>query len=165
MITSKRGGSAEASSHCEWLPTVHDSPDAIHFQFIPIISLLERVPGKGFLSHAINLYLRCTYADFFVVVAVVVSCCFFLCWCFFGSSYVCFCVCVVDKPPISDLKYFLDFQVHKIWAPIHNDLPLGPTPNITTSPSLQLNLMGPKLYVNTTKVKVLRLVGVIKFRS
>lgn len=115
VITSKRGGSAEASSHCEWLPTVHDSPDAIHFQFIPIISLLERVPGKGFLSHAINLYLR-------------------------------------YKPPISDLKYFLDFQVHKIWAPIHNDLPLGPTPNITTSPSLQLNLMGPKLYVNTTKV-------------
>lgn len=63
MITSKRGGSAAASSHCEWLPTVHDSPDAIHFQFIPIVSLLEGVPGKGFLSHAINLYLRCTYAD------------------------------------------------------------------------------------------------------
>ncbi|XP_022146397.1 MACPF domain-containing protein At1g14780 [Momordica charantia] len=115
VITSKRGGSAAASSHCEWLPTVHDSPDAIHFQFIPIVSLLEGVPGKGFLSHAINLYLR-------------------------------------YKPPIADLQYFLDFQVHKIWAPIHNDLPLGPTPNITNSPSLQLNLMGPKLYVNTTKV-------------
>ena len=59
---------------------------------------------------------------------------------------------VVDKPPIADLQYFLDFQVHKIWAPIHNDLPLGPTPNITTSPYLQPNLMGPKLYVNTTQV-------------
>lgn len=115
VISSKRGGSATASSHCEWLPTVHQSPDAIHFQFIPIISLLEGIPGKGFLSHAINLYLR-------------------------------------YKPPIAELQYFLDFQVHKIWAPIHNDLPLGPTPNITTSPSLQLNLMGPKLYVNTTQV-------------
>lgn len=115
VITSKKGGSPTASTHCEWLPTVLESPDAIHFQFIPIISLLDRVPGKGFLSHAINLYLR-------------------------------------YKPPIADLQYFLDFQVHKIWAPIHNDLPLGPTPNITTSPYLQPNLMGPKLYVNTTQV-------------
>ena len=58
-----------------------------------------------------------------------------------------------DKPPISDLPYFLDFQSHKIWAPIHNDLPLGPLANRTTSsPSLTFNLMGPKLYVNTNKV-------------
>jgi hypothetical protein len=54
---------------------------------------------------------------------------------------------------MSDLPYFLDYQAHKLWAPVHNDLPLGPSTNITTlSPFLTLNLMGPKLYVNTDKV-------------
>ncbi|EEF29192.1 conserved hypothetical protein [Ricinus communis] len=56
---------------------------------------------------------------------------------------------------MSDLRYFLDFQSHKSWAPIHNDLPLGPTTNMaSTSPALRFNLMGPKLYVNTTQVMV-----------
>lgn len=60
---------------------------------------------------------------------------------------------IADKPPISDLQYFLDFQSHKIWAPIHNDLPLGPTTNMASqSPALHFNFMGPKLYVNTTQV-------------
>ncbi|KAG6396775.1 hypothetical protein SASPL_142932 [Salvia splendens] len=59
----------------------------------------------------------------------------------------------VDKPPIGDLQFFLDFQAHKIWAPIHNDLPLGPKLNKAfQTPSLNFNLMGPKLYVNTTQV-------------
>lgn len=93
-------------------------PDAITFDFIPITSLLHSVPGIGFLSHAINLYLR-------------------------------------YKPPISDLQYFLDFQGHKYWAPVHNELSLGPTTNRTiTSPALNFNLMGPKLYVNTTQVTI-----------
>ncbi|XVF43437.1 hypothetical protein PTKIN_Ptkin02bG0040100 [Pterospermum kingtungense] len=118
VIRSKRGGQLEASSHCEWLPTVAGMPDAIHFSFIPITSLLKGIPGKGFLSHAINLYLR-------------------------------------YKPPIADLQYFLDFQAHKIWAPIHNDLPLGPSPKrASSSPALHFNLMGPKLYVNTSQVTV-----------
>lgn len=60
---------------------------------------------------------------------------------------------IADKPPISDLHYFLDFQSHKIWAPIHNDLPLGPTTNMAgPSPALHFNMMGPKLYVNTAQV-------------
>ncbi|XWS69494.1 hypothetical protein CRYUN_Cryun04dG0183800 [Craigia yunnanensis] len=118
VICSKRGGEPEANSHCEWLPTVAGMPDAIHFNFIPVTSLLKGVPGKGFLSHAINLYLR-------------------------------------YKPPIADLQYFLDFQAHKIWAPIHNDLPLGPSSNRTSSsPALHFNFMGPKLYVNTSQVTV-----------
>ncbi|GMJ13390.1 hypothetical protein like AT1G14780 [Hibiscus trionum] len=118
VICSKRGGDTEANSHCEWLPTVSEKPDAIQFNFIPITSLLKAVPGKGFLSHAINLYLR-------------------------------------YKPPIADLHYFLDFQSHKIWAPIHNDLPLGPSPKrASSSPALHFNLMGPKLYVNTSQVVV-----------
>ncbi|XP_057777635.1 LOW QUALITY PROTEIN: MACPF domain-containing protein At1g14780 [Salvia miltiorrhiza] len=116
VICCRRGGDSKMGTHCEWLPTVASNPDAIHFNFIPITSLLRGVPGKGFLSHAINLYLR-------------------------------------YKPPIGDLQYFLDFQAHKIWAPIHNDLPLGPKMNKAfQTPSLNFNLMGPKLYVNTTQV-------------
>ena len=54
---------------------------------------------------------------------------------------------------MSDLPYFLDYQAHKLWAPVHNDLPLCPATNRTTSsPSLSFNLIGPKLYVNTSKV-------------
>ncbi|CAL0312400.1 unnamed protein product [Lupinus luteus] len=118
VICSKRGGNTQVSNHCEWLLTVPNKPDAVDFSFIPITSLLKAAPGRGFLSHAINLYLR-------------------------------------YKPPMSDLSYFLDFQAQKLWAPIHNDLPLGPTTNRTTTfPSLSFNLMGPKLYVNTTQVTV-----------
>ncbi|KAG8382685.1 hypothetical protein BUALT_Bualt05G0103200 [Buddleja alternifolia] len=118
VICSKRGGDTSVSSHCEWLPTVASMPDAIHFNFIPITSLLRGVPGKGFLSHAINLYLR-------------------------------------YKPPIADLQYFLDFQAHRMWAPIHNDLPLGPTRSKKLqTPALHFNMMGPKLYVNTSQVTV-----------
>ncbi|MQM17311.1 hypothetical protein Taro_050280 [Colocasia esculenta] len=118
VICSKRGGDTSASSHCEWLPTVSTMPDAINFTFVPIVSLLKDVPGKGFLSHAINLYLR-------------------------------------YKPPISELKYFLDFQTHKAWAPVLNDHPLGPCSNRSLPiPALQFNMMGPKLYVNTAQVIV-----------
>ncbi|KAK8655737.1 hypothetical protein V6N13_108304 [Hibiscus sabdariffa] len=106
----------DVGNHCYMLKK--GRPDAIHFNFIPITSLLKAVPGKVFLSHAINLYLR-------------------------------------YKPPIADLHYFLDFQSHKIWAPIHNDLPLGPSPKrASSSPALHFNVMGPKLYVNTSQVIV-----------
>ncbi|KAJ6768839.1 hypothetical protein OIU74_022488 [Salix koriyanagi] len=118
VLCAKKGGDTSVSSHCEWLPTVPSMPDAIQLSFIPITSLLKDVPGKGFLSHAINLYLR-------------------------------------YKPPISDLHYFLDFQSHKIWAPVHNDLPLGASTNVASSSSaLHFYLLGPKLYVNTSQVTV-----------
>lgn len=118
VVCYKRGGDLSANTHCEWLPTVPSMPDAIQFSFIPITSLLRGVPGKGFLSHAINLYLR-------------------------------------YKPPIGDLQYFLDFQSHKIWAPIHNDLPLSAATNRANPSSiLHFNLMGPKLYVNPNQVTV-----------
>ncbi|CAJ2649242.1 unnamed protein product [Trifolium pratense] len=55
----RRGGSDNKSlSHNEWLQTVQLEPDVISMSFIPITSLLNGVPGSGFLSHAINLYLR-----------------------------------------------------------------------------------------------------------
>ncbi|KAL9679355.1 hypothetical protein QQ045_017213 [Rhodiola kirilowii] len=118
VTCSKRGGDPSLSSHCEWLPTVSSAPDVINFSFIPITSLLNGVPGQGFLSHAINLYLR-------------------------------------YKPPLGDLEYFLDFQAQKVWAPVHNDLPLGPTTNRAhKGPSLQINMITPNLYVNPVQVMV-----------
>ncbi|CAN6727903.1 unnamed protein product [Malus baccata var. baccata] len=105
VIFYKKGGDLLASSHYEWLLTAPSMPDAIQFSFIPITSLLKDVPGKGFLSHAINLYLR-------------------------------------YKPPIDDLQYFLDFQTHKLWAPVLNGLALGPASNRKTrSPAIHVNRM------------------------
>ncbi|KMT08092.1 hypothetical protein BVRB_6g143440 [Beta vulgaris subsp. vulgaris] len=57
-ICKRRGGSDKRSPHYEWLQTVQIEPDVISMSFIPITSLLNGVPGSGFLSHAINLYLR-----------------------------------------------------------------------------------------------------------
>lgn len=58
-IFKRRGGSENRNlHHHEWLQTVLFEPDVISMSFIPITSLLNGVPGSGFLSHAINLYLR-----------------------------------------------------------------------------------------------------------
>ncbi|XVF00564.1 hypothetical protein REPUB_Repub04eG0011400 [Reevesia pubescens] len=58
-IYKRRGGSDNRNlSHNDWLQTVQSEPDVISMSFIPITSLLNGVPGSGFLSHAINLYLR-----------------------------------------------------------------------------------------------------------
>ncbi|XP_043706353.1 MACPF domain-containing protein At4g24290 [Telopea speciosissima] len=55
----RRGGSDNKNlPHKEWLHTVQSEPDVISMSFVPITSLLNGVPGSGFLSHAINLYLR-----------------------------------------------------------------------------------------------------------
>lgn len=67
-------------------------------------------------------------------------------------SWVVFCT---DKPPLMDLQYFLDFSGPRAWAPVHNDLPFGAAPNMASAyPALHINFMGPKLYVNTTPVRV-----------
>ncbi|XVF45926.1 hypothetical protein PTKIN_Ptkin02bG0247100 [Pterospermum kingtungense] len=59
IIYKRRGGREEMKlSHSEWLHTVQVQPDVVSMSFIPITSLLRGVEGKGFLSHAINLYLR-----------------------------------------------------------------------------------------------------------
>ncbi|XVE67485.1 hypothetical protein DITRI_Ditri08aG0164800 [Diplodiscus trichospermus] len=58
-IYKRRGGSDNRNlSHNDWLQTVQSEPDVISMSFVPITSLLNGVPGSGFLSHAINLYLR-----------------------------------------------------------------------------------------------------------
>ncbi|GMJ01756.1 hypothetical protein like AT1G14780 [Hibiscus trionum] len=58
IICSKRGGNVFLHSHSNWLQTVPTKPEGILFKFIPITSLLTGIPGSGYLSHAINLYLR-----------------------------------------------------------------------------------------------------------
>ncbi|GAB4848098.1 hypothetical protein Ancab_002762 [Ancistrocladus abbreviatus] len=58
-ICKRRGGGENRNlPHHEWLQTVQLEPDVISMSFIPITSLLNGVPGSGFLSHAVNLYLR-----------------------------------------------------------------------------------------------------------
>ncbi|KAK9146037.1 hypothetical protein Sjap_005940 [Stephania japonica] len=58
IVCSKRGGEPYLHSHHKWLQSVQHNPDAIAFKFVPITSLLSGIPGSGYLSHAINLYLR-----------------------------------------------------------------------------------------------------------
>ena len=61
FICKKKGGKLNTiSSHSEWCQTVQYEPDVISMSFIPITSLLTGVDGSGFLTHSINLYLRCT---------------------------------------------------------------------------------------------------------
>lgn len=57
----RRGGINKGQSHTQWLSTVSQSPNVISMSFVPIASLLSGLRGSGFLSHAINLYLRCEY--------------------------------------------------------------------------------------------------------
>lgn len=115
LICSKRGGDVFLSSHSKWLQTVPSNPDAMLFKFVPITSLLTGVAGNGYLSHAINLYLR-------------------------------------YKPDPEDLQYFLEFQVPRQWAPMFNELALGPQRRKASYPSLQFRFFGPKLQVNTAQV-------------
>ncbi|XP_071725580.1 MACPF domain-containing protein At4g24290-like [Rutidosis leptorrhynchoides] len=58
-ICKRRGGNDGRNlKHNEWLHSVQLEPDAITMSFVPITSLLVGVSGSGYLSHAINLYLR-----------------------------------------------------------------------------------------------------------
>jgi hypothetical protein len=57
-IHIRRGGIDNGQSHNQWLSTVSQSPNVISMSLIPIASLLSGIRGSGFLSHAINLYLR-----------------------------------------------------------------------------------------------------------
>ncbi|XP_022896801.1 MACPF domain-containing protein At4g24290-like isoform X2 [Olea europaea var. sylvestris] len=53
------GGSISRNiRHNKWCQTVPFEPEVVSMSFIPISSLLSGVKGNGFLSHAINLYLR-----------------------------------------------------------------------------------------------------------
>lgn len=59
LFWRRRGGSNSRNiDHHTWCQTVQLEPDVISMSFIPISSLLSGVDGSGFLTHAINLYLR-----------------------------------------------------------------------------------------------------------
>ncbi|CAN1229511.1 MACPF domain-containing protein NSL1, partial [Linum grandiflorum] len=57
-IGIRRGGVDVGQSHNQWLPTIVQSPNVISMSLVPITSLLSGVRGNGFLTHAVNLYLR-----------------------------------------------------------------------------------------------------------
>ncbi|XP_030551389.2 MACPF domain-containing protein At4g24290-like [Rhodamnia argentea] len=54
----KGGNTRKNLSHSEWSQTVIYEPDVVSMTLIPIASMLSGIHGSGFLSHAINLYLR-----------------------------------------------------------------------------------------------------------
>lgn len=97
-------------------------------------------------------FFECSSISFFIYLILITQ---------FVLNFVSVCA---DKPPIADLPYFLEFQVsHKVWAPLHNDLRLGPATNSKSNPSspaIHFSLMGPRLYVNTTQVP---LISILKF--
>ncbi|KAL3577023.1 hypothetical protein D5086_022306 [Populus alba] len=57
-ICIRRGGVDVGQSHNQWLSTISQSPNVISMSVVPITSLLNGIRGNGFLSHAMNLYLR-----------------------------------------------------------------------------------------------------------
>ncbi|KAK7394974.1 hypothetical protein VNO78_15515 [Psophocarpus tetragonolobus] len=60
------------------------------------------------------------------------------------------------KPPIEDLRYFLDFQITRVWAPLHDKIP-GYQRKEPLCPFLQFSIMGQKLYVSQEQITVGRL--------
>ncbi|KAL5710026.1 hypothetical protein ACHQM5_020640 [Ranunculus cassubicifolius] len=58
------------------------------------------------------------------------------------------------KPPIEELRYFLEFQSSpRIWAPVEDKF-LGHQRKEPVCPSLQFSIMGQKLYVSQEQVSV-----------
>ncbi|TQE01637.1 hypothetical protein C1H46_012701 [Malus baccata] len=59
FMCKRKGGSLYKNlPHNDWCQTVQTEPDVISMSLVPIQSLLSGIHGSGFLSHAINLYLR-----------------------------------------------------------------------------------------------------------
>ncbi|KAF3444231.1 hypothetical protein FNV43_RR13921 [Rhamnella rubrinervis] len=59
FMCKRKGGYLNKNlPHNDWCQTVQFEPDVISMSLVPITSLLSGIHGSGFLSHAINLYLR-----------------------------------------------------------------------------------------------------------
>ncbi|MCO5609767.1 hypothetical protein L7F22_063999 [Adiantum nelumboides] len=117
IIPRRKGGIDHGQSHSEWIHTVPLAPDMISVSLVPISFLLSGVAGSGFLSHAVNLYLR-------------------------------------YKPPVEELRQFLEFQLPREWAPVYSDLPLTLSRKDRSPSTLQFTLLGPKLKVSKLQVTV-----------
>ncbi|MED6122612.1 cinnamoyl-Coa reductase [Stylosanthes scabra] len=57
------------------------------------------------------------------------------------------------KPPIEELRYFLEFQIPRVWAPLRDRIP-GHQRKEPVCPSLQFSIMGQKLYVSQEQITV-----------
>ncbi|KAJ7961096.1 MACPF domain-containing protein [Quillaja saponaria] len=57
------------------------------------------------------------------------------------------------KPPIEELRYFLEFQIPHVWAPVRDKF-LGHQRKEPVCPSLQFSIMGQKLYVSQDQISV-----------
>lgn len=57
------------------------------------------------------------------------------------------------KPQIEELRYFLEFQIPRVWAPVQNKIP-GQQRKEPVCPSLQFSMMGQKLYISQEQVSV-----------
>ncbi|XP_055807519.1 MACPF domain-containing protein CAD1-like [Solanum dulcamara] len=57
------------------------------------------------------------------------------------------------KPQIEELRYFLEFQVPRVWAPLVDRFP-GQQRKEPVCPHLQFSMMGQKLYVSQEQVSV-----------
>ncbi|KAF3447970.1 hypothetical protein FNV43_RR08677 [Rhamnella rubrinervis] len=57
------------------------------------------------------------------------------------------------KPPIEELRYFLEFQIPRIWAPVQDRIP-GHQRKEPVCPFLQFSIMGQKLYVSQDQISV-----------
>ncbi|KAL5550628.1 hypothetical protein UlMin_000804 [Ulmus minor] len=57
------------------------------------------------------------------------------------------------KPPVEELRYFLEFQIPRLWAPVHDRIP-GHQRKEPVCPSLQFSIMGQKLYVSQEQISV-----------
>ncbi|KAI5055127.1 hypothetical protein GOP47_0030272 [Adiantum capillus-veneris] len=117
IIPRRKGGIDHGQSHSEWIHTVPLAPDIISVSLVPITFLLTGLAGSGFLSHAVNLYLR-------------------------------------YKPPVEELRQFLEFQLPREWAPVYSDLPLTLSRKDRSPTTLQFTLLGPKLKVSKMQVTV-----------
>lgn len=59
VIFRRRGGDDLVQNHAEWVHTISSAPDVINMTFLPIVSLLNGLPGIQNLSRAVDLYLEC----------------------------------------------------------------------------------------------------------
>uniref|UniRef100_A0A7N2M5C4 MACPF domain-containing protein n=1 Tax=Quercus lobata TaxID=97700 RepID=A0A7N2M5C4_QUELO len=57
------------------------------------------------------------------------------------------------KPPVEELRYFLEFQIPRIWAPVYDRI-AGHQRKEPVCPSLQFSIMGQKLYVSQEQISV-----------
>lgn len=150
VIFRRRGGDDLEQNHTRWARTVRSSPDVIEMTFFPIAALLEGVIGKEHLTRAIGLYLECkkteTSSDGLKL---------FLCS-IMSDKVVLLTVskCLLsDKPPIEELRYFLEFQISRIWSPVY-DRNLAQQRKEPVCPALQFSIMGQKLYVSQEQVRI-----------